>query len=683
MWSPDSMMAFGSIVFGLSVGTVPKRTAGNWPGLTLRSDCGEVDGMFDLYHELLTNAKFVNELDRLSQEMVQLEAQLGDGAPYSPEAARIIQDIFRKCDYNCGPILPYFFPEAIESLPEDPDAVELGTPAAPLRRPLSLLNRPFAFVMTEINSGGETTIRASRQVSKSTTFSARQLVLTHLLPGFRSIYVAPHTQHMRTYATKLREMERCFRYHSTPKGYRSNLNLKEYPNQSLIELVRVATTASDARGKTGSDLLFDEFQGFDVNLLPEVEQVLRSKSLKCKTFAGTSLTLDSALETKFQQGSMGTWHVRCPDGKHWVNCGDTEEILPIIRVEGPTCPHTGQILNMEDGEYVHAHPGRAEAGFKSYHIPQILISEFVVDPIQWIPLFQMLQTYQQMGQEKKWLQEVMGIPSEDGLREISEKDLEDICNPEETSERRLARAQQGGYRHVVSGIDWGGSDWNPADKTKQSYTVHVMLGLTAYNKMEIISMSKYAGMAYDVILHKIAQAHKRGHGSFIASDFSAGATYNLLLRKEEGVLASSHYALGYALPPGSPMVARPASTSMTNHYSINRNESITFLFDVIRNASRLSCYRWEEAKPCLSDLLNMYRAPGDLSAGQQSFRYIRSGSKPDDTLHALNFAIVLGRLIMGEPLLLDRGLQLEMQRNFKTGVHSTGAFGGGSRVISG
>ena len=629
--------------------------------------------MFDLYHELLTNAKFVNELDRLSQEMIQLEAQLGDGAPYSSEAARIIQDIFRKCDYNCGPILPYFFPEALPAKSSESDK----------RRPMSLMNRPFAFAMTEMSVASENVIRGSRQIIKSTAIAAKELVLTHLLPGYRAFYVAPHAEHMRTFATRLREMERCFRYSTTALGYRSNLNLKEYPNHSSMELVRIDTSAIDARGKSADSLTIDEAQHFDANLLPEVEQVLRSSELKCKTFAGTSLTLDSFLETKYQQGSQGTWHVRCPDGKNWINCGDPAQVLPIIQVEGPTCPFTGKILDMSDGEYVHAERARADAGLKSFHIPQIIIPDFVTDPLQWIPLFQSLQDYTQMGQEKKWMQEVMGIPSEDGLREISEKDLEDICNPEETSERRLARAQQGGYRHVVSGIDWGGSDWNPADKTKQSYTVHVMLGLTAYNKMEIISMFKYAGMSYDIILHKIAQAHKRGHGSFIASDFSAGATYNLLLRKEEGVLASSHYALGYALPPGSPMVARPASTAMANHYSINRNESITFLFDVIRNASRLSCYRWEEAKPCLSDLLNMYRAPGDLSAGQQSFRYIRSGSKPDDTLHALNFAIVLGRLIMGEPLLLDRGLQLEMQRNFKTGVHSTGAFGGGSRVISG
>ncbi len=631
--------------------------------------------MRDLYTELQSNPDLVKRIEGITHEMEALDEELGAAAPFNDRTRELIHELFRVCDYNCGFIIPYFFPEFVES--KDPEVATL--------QPLSLLNRPFAFAMTDVNVGGETTIRASRQISKSTTFCARQLVLTHILPRFRSLYVAPHSEHLRTYANRLRDMERMFRYNRMYTGFRQNLAYKEYPNHSALELVRVHNSAGDARGKSADEILFDEFQNFDVSFLPEVEQTLRASSIPCKIFAGTSLTIDTALETKYQQGSQATWHVRSPDGINWINCGDPEQVVPIIQPAGPTCPFTGQILDMRNGLFVHADQERARLGFPSFHIPQIIIPDFVEDIVQWDKIYQALHTYSQMGQLKKFLQEVLGIPTEEGVREITEDDLKRCCCLPETKQALFERARKGYYKHIVSGIDWGGSDWNPADKTKLSYTFHAMIGITTDNKFDIIHMQRYAGMAYDFILADIANKHSSYKGSHAASDFSAGALYNLMLRERPGIRASTHLILGYG-GPDTGMFTRPHASELFNHYHLNRTESITQLFSTLKqDPPRLRCYNWGEAREFISDILNMFRVPTESSSGVTSLKYRRHGSKADDGLHAINFAYTLCRILLQEPLIEDKSLKLELDNRLRgSSLTASRLLGrGGSNVVSG
>lgn len=663
------------------------RAAGKSPGLIVCKFLGDSDAIvFDLYSELQTNHGLVNRLNELTDELAGLEATLGPFAETSNRTRDIIYEMVKLCDYNCGFVLPFFFPSFLDARQQDFNAPPEDDDLQ-MSRALSLLNRPFAFVMTGINAYGETTIRASRQIGKSITLGARQLTLSHIFPGYRSIYIAPHTEQMRTYANHLRKMERNFRYHKQYPGYRQNLAFKEYPNMSSLELVRVHTSAQDARGKTADELLFDEFQHYDVSLLPEVEQVLRASEIKCKLFAGTSLTTDTALEVKYQQGSQATWHVRCPDGIHWIDCGDPEQVLPIIKVEGPTCPYTGRILDMENGEYVHAFKDRAEAGFPSYHIPQIIIPGFIhgAGGNEWLTIYNALENYRAIGQLKKFLQEVLGIPTEEGLREISEANLKNLCCLPETKEALLKRAQSGYYTYVVSGIDWGGSDWNPSDKTKLSYTVHVILGVTPDRKIDILYMWRYDGMDYQAIIRHIAETHRRYRAGYVASDFAAGHFYNLMLRDAPGITASRHMILGYTGQLAAAFFSRPENSGLVNHYTINKMEAVTHMFDVVKMPiPRLRCYAWSEARAYLSDFLNVIRVPTESALGVTNLRFRRHGSKADDILHGIISAYTFCRILLKEPLIEDRALKLELDKRFAPSMPGlTGMGTSGSHIISG
>jgi len=612
--------------------------------------------MEDFYSALQTDTELVNRIEVELGRLDEVCERLGARAAFSGETRDQVYRIFKTANYNCGILFPFFFPEALPPTDEIQHA-----------RPLSLFNRPFAFALTDINPQGETTIRGSRQISKSTTFIARQLILSHMIPNWSSIYIAPHMSYLKTYANRMRDMERHFRYFKNVTGFRQNLQFKEYPNSSSINMVRVDTSVSDIRSKSADEIIVDESQHFDATFMPEVEQVLRAGQMKSKLFAGTSLDFSTFLEAKYQSGSQGTWHARAMDGKNWINCGDPDEVLKIIQVDGPTCPFTNRLLNMADGQWVHGSESRFKEGFISYHVPQILIPEFVTDYNQWAPVYRQLQEYTRIGQIKKFIQEVLGIPTEEGHGEISEADLKLACCLPETPAALKERCKKGYYHMIVSGVDWGGSDWNPVDKTKQSYTFHAIVGITHDKQFDILHMEKYSAMDYQSILQMIVRNHREYNGSYLASDFSAGSIYNLEIHNVPGMDPSKHFIFGYQAP-NYRLIAKAKDSMLPNHYNINKTETITQLFSMLKDKKpRIRTYAWELARPYITDILNLRRLPADIASANPYFLYRRHGSKPDDGLHAINFATFLAKMVLGEPLYDDPALKRELQRMFNFG----------------
>lgn len=500
----------------------------------------------------------------------------------------------------------------------------------------------------------------------STTFGARQLINSHVLPKYRSMYVAPHPSFLDTYANRVREMERAFRFYKQYPDFRQNLKYKEYPNGSIIYMVKCLTDSQEARSKTTDELLYDEYQLLDIELEADIEQTQKASRMKSTIYAGTSTTIESPLEVRYQNSSQGVWLVRAPGfeshsaGKGWVNCGDEHDVLKCIAVKGFTNPATSELLNVRDGEWVHQNKRFLDAGFIGFHIPQVIIPEYVENPLKWKDIIEQRQKYT----TKKFMQEVLGIPTEEGQREITLSDMKSMCDETLTMEDMRNMAKAGKYRHVVSGCDWGGSDYNPAENTKASYTVHAIMGIRPDKKIDILLMRQYSGMDYRDIINNICKDHLEYGCTAIASDFGVGGAYNLLLRENEAIMPDRHLILAYAGPNTKPL-SMP-SKGWFNQYTLNRTDSITALYTAIKTG-KLRCYNWAQASDRLLEFLNLYRIPADTAGGQQTFRYQRHGAKPDDSLHACNFAHVLTELIQNKSFIEDVGLRERLDKMLSGG----------------
>ena len=229
----------------------------------------------------------------------------------------------------------------------------------------------------------------------------------------------------------------------------------------------------------------------------------------------------------------------------------------------------------------------------------------------------------------------------------------------------MANQVNGRYKYVVSGCDWGGSDYNPAAKTKVSYTVHVILGVTFDGAMDILHMRQYSGMDYRSIANDICENHKAYNAIGMASDFGVGAAYNMLLRDNPAIQPERHLIFAYS-GPQTALIKAPASGGWFNQYALNRTESITSLYQAVRER-RIRCYDWGLAQDRLMEFMNLFRVPVELPGGQGMFKYQRHGSKADDTLHAVNFAYCLARVILNEPIVEDPTLRRVFQQTFTPG----------------
>jgi hypothetical protein len=118
---------------------------------------------------------------------------------------------------------------------------------------------------------------------------------------------------------------------------------------------------------------------------------------------------------------------------------------------------------------------------------------------------------------------------------------------------------------------------------------------------------------------------------------------------------------------------------------LNRTEAISSLYAAIKeDPPRIRCYNWKEAQPMLTDFLHLFRVPTESpGTGEGKFLYRRHGSKTDDTLHAINFAYALGRIMIGEPIIEDRALKDRLQTMLLRKTSTPGMFGALPPVISG
>lgn len=591
---------------------------------------------FDFEYTVRTDGVFRDTLVKLVEKLNKFSNLALQSSKHQKKANDTLLTLLRHCKYNPGFLLPYYFPQYPKDLP------------------MSLKDFPYAYHLLPLNIGGFTVVRGSRQIAKSTTFAARQRLNSHIFPAFKSMYIAPKSDQMRTYANKLRELEYAFRYHKVNHRFRQNLLLKEYPNGSTIELFNVDTQVTNIRGKSADELLFDEYQNFDPEFEPEVSEVQSASSMPVTMYAGTSLTTDTALEAKYEASSQGVWVMQCEGCNHENIPLPDEGVMDMIQPKGVSCRKCDHPLDVRKGRFLHTNKEAFELGRIGFHIPQIIVPFVVQNKIRYSEIYRKKLEWD----PRKFYQENLGIPTEEGEREITEADLMNICTLGEIKPLQN-KASKKHYRFVISGCDWGGSDYDMSLKTKLSYTVHTMIAQNLDRSYDIIHMKRYEGMSYRNIADDIMHWHKKLGGDAFGSDAGVGMAYNMLLR--EKLDPAKHVIFNYSGP--SSVTCKEIPTDF-NRFSLNKTDSITTLYYAIKQR-RIKCYGWQLAQDYLKDFLNLYRTPTDTPGGASTFVYRRHGARSDDTLHAINFAFVVGRMYLQEPIVEDRSVLTRLSQSLR------------------
>lgn len=476
-------------------------------------------------------------------------------------------------------------------------------------------------------------------------------IWSYLLPGIKMATIVPRTEQLKTIADKYQEIDNAFRFKSTNSKFRTNLYYKEYPGSnglvSINRLWYILTSADKIRGNTYDWIYFDEYQDFDMSLEPQIYATQSQSLWRSTRYAGTSKSTDTALEYRWLESSRGYWRMTCPhcnyDNYPSVNYG----IFDMIKPNGVCCKKCGRLLNVRNGRWDFECPQMLDLGKWGFHIPQIIVPANTENKDKWLNIYKAAQYMD----KKSFLEEYLGEATEQGSKELTTHELQDICILGDIGKLQdsAKNINEPKYLFKISGCDWGGSDYNQSSKTKTSYTAHVIIGVTSDYKFDLIYAKTYAGMAWDDISQSIAKVHKDFRCYALANDHGGGAVYVNELLKWLNPLRVVKFK--YKGPIGS-TVSIPKNSEMPNLYILNRTESITSLFLDIKH-KRLRAPRWEHIGSYLSQCLNTSRIPFETPDGTNTLKYVRNPTKPDDIMHALNLAIVLAKMLLNEPLFKD------------------------------
>jgi hypothetical protein len=404
-------------------------------------------------------------------------------------------------------------------------------------------------------------------------------------------------------------------------------------------------------------------QDFDASHLPEIEQVQKAfPDTRLTIFAGTSKDLDTCLEAQYRLGSRGVWHIPCSCPKKFHSLGDPE-IIPNMMVspEGLRCPDNKHIrLNPMAGEFVHEDRSRLRVNMPSFHLPQVIVPEYAQGK-RFMDIWQYYQRYTQNGQFKKFLQEIWGIAVESGMTELSEADLKKCCT-DKTFKRTQSDYLEDKVRYikVFSGVDWGGSDWEPAYRSKLSYTVHVIYGMTPEGRMDLIYAHRYAGMNYREIAQHIVAAHNKYQAFAMGTDNGGGAYYNAHMRDCGAI--PTNLLIHFQYTDTKLMLDRIPHPE-SNIMSLHRSDSISAVLADIKDGM-ITWPRWDDSSSFALDCLNVRRNITEAPSGRTIMRYIKHGARADDFLMATNYACMMKRIVCRESLIPNKQIMDELRTMF-------------------
>ena len=504
----------------------------------------------------------------------------------------------------------------------------------------------------------------------TTNLGIRTDLCMKLLPGLKLATIVPRMEQLKTIADKYKEIENANRFKCQFANARSNLFFKEFPHQggkvSQLRLWYILTNADKIRGNTYDWLDFDEYQDFDNSLETEILATQSRTKIPMLTFGGTSKSVDTALEEKWLNSARGSWRLTCPACKHDNYPTLKHNVMDMIRPKGLCCVKCGTKLDVREGQWDFEDPNALKLGRWGFHVPQIIVPANTEDESKWLRIY---SNAQDTNNFTGFCEEYLGEATEEGSKEISIADLQRMCvlGDIKTLQQDIFRTTSNSiYSHIVSGCDWGGSDYNPAMKSKTSYTAHVILGARRDGKYDLLDFTRYAGMDWDTISQNIAKRHNEFRGYALASDYGGGAVYINNLRK----LINPFKVIAFKYSgPSSSLLQEPANSNFTGLYSLNRTEAISATYQAIKQGL-LRAPNWEQCKSALLDCLNLVRIPSESRSGETTFLYNRRPNKADDFLHAINYAFVLAKLLQGQPLFQDQRHQAALYNLVSGGAYA-------------
>ena len=478
-----------------------------------------------------------------------------------------------------------------------------------------------------------------RQIAKSTTLAAKQVVYGIKNPNSSQIYVSPlqdqaevfSTQRLKDFLVESPIVKQGF---FSGQGMIDQVFRKQMTNGALISCGYAQRTADRLRGRSAGNIYFDEIQDIQPDVIPIIKELAFRVLNPSYWYCGTPKSLGNHMEAYRARSTGAEWAVRCEHTgcKKW-NLSWTEKN---IGNTGVICEHCGKPLNTDKGQWVAARQMDHEKGresmvtMESYRIPQLIVRPIMSNPNKWRELLVKLRDYS----TAQFYNEVLGLPYDSGSQPVTLAQLCACCVSDRKNE--LPNPNDPRLPPLVMGVDW-------AFIGENSYTFIIIGGWNPFpSKFEVYYWKIFKGSESDSVFqeNEIARIAEKCRVQLLACDWGAGHVQNLhLINKlgEHRVAQMWHTGMGQ----GTARKAQRAKWEpRTRKWHLARTNVLTDTFETVRR-KQITFPRQEECDVLFDHMLAVSM---EFNEKTNSASYVHIN--PDDGCHALTYAMLGGELLI-------------------------------------
>ena len=486
--------------------------------------------------------------------------------------------------------------------------------------------------------------KTSRQVSKSTSQAAAQILYASANPDFNVLTVMPFAEQVRKFSSNYVKpfiasspVKSWFLGKDRPVDAVQQRGLR---NRSNLFFSYSSGNPERVRGIPADMVCVDEVQSMDMADLPVIEACMAASPFKYSRYTGTPLTFDNTIQQLWDQSSQAVWHIPCQETgcKHENRCTVDADLLRMIEASTLVCSKCGKPVNSRLGYFVHAYPERSRV-FPGYHVSQPILPMHYEDPKAW--------AYLKMCQSNKpkyaFYNEHLGESFDAGSKLITSAEIAAACTVTPAKPNQIER---GGYVALSVGVDWGGRGKEKTTDSEEfiSNTAVALAALCSDGSVDIpwlyrvpysVDASAEAGVIANVCRDSMA--------SWLAMDYGGQGNVQEHLVVAAGWPKDRICPFTYAvMAPNMPIIHyRPgAQHGVRSSYTLDKPRSLKLLIELIRRKmvrfANLDHYRNHE----LNDFLNIIEESTDSPRGSPRTLIRRLAGRTDDVVHAVNFAVM-------------------------------------------
>jgi hypothetical protein len=487
-------------------------------------------------------------------------------------------------------------------------------------------------------------LRSARQLSKSTTLAAKDVLTAMAMPHINILTVTPLFEQVRKFSNNYVRpfLNECaFRSQIVGSDRNNNSVLQRtLANGANLFYSYAGDSADRVRGTPADCCSIDECQDMNSDALDVIESCLSASPHKLLRYSGTSKTSDGTLEELWNLSSQGVWHIPCTtQGCLEENRCDVATGHLLKMIDHPktlVCHKCGQPLDSRLGFYIHGFPERRLL-FAGYHVPQVIFPMHYASPVAW----SVIQTALKEKPAFHVFNEILGIPYDLGSKLVTREDLE-AASVLEVQEP--ASFNHSVYRASCLGIDWSGRGKERASDKEDfiSNTALALAGLRHDGVIEIRWLYKTLYSAdHNEEAELVVASGAGAHVDYIAHDFTgAGDVRETLLLNHGWPISrlipftltrrSNNYGIVTFSPSGT--------TGARSSYSLDKPRSLLLLCELIKRKKVLLPQYAGNAK-FLEDFYHLFHETTEGPRGKTSLVKKVPG-ETDDVVMAINNAVM-------------------------------------------